>query len=230
MNKGIPCFDYTEIGPKGQKRIRFEFVEGDDELPSACTISLGDLDPMTGEPILDWTVFREYHRQRNREIYGNKKAVACPLSGQEKEARRELRTRIAVEFRQKYGYTPDQGTLKWLVNEQMPRQYRLEIDACCNEEGKSWTESVPEFADPAAEEAFREAEEDGKDPLVLFAAGLKGKEREVFRLLQLKADGVVIHGMFKDLARKWGMDPARVSQIKKRIGLKLIRFLKEQAE
>ena len=226
MNKGYPCFEYSEIGPKGQNRIDYRFVAGDDEIASRCRVSLGDTDPLTGERILDVTFFREYHRLRNREVYGNKKAVAAPLSAREKEARRRLQEEIAAGFVRDYGYAPDRGTLKWLLSEQAPREYRLELDSFVSEEGVSWADCVAAFADPSAEEDFREAESDG-DPLEAFAETLDGRELELFRLLQLKAEGCRMHGMICHLAAKWGMEQYQVSRMKLRLGRKLLAFLKE---
>ncbi len=61
MKKGIPCFDYSEIGPNGQNRITFSFATGNEDIASEMVVSLGDTDPMTGEKITDLTFFREYH-------------------------------------------------------------------------------------------------------------------------------------------------------------------------
>lgn len=227
-NKGFPCFEYSEIGPKGQNRIDFRFVTGDEEIASHVRVSLGDTDPLTGEKIIDVTIFQEYRRMHNQEVYGNKKAVVPPLSAREKEARCELRNRIAAKFRQEFGYMPDKGTLKWLLSEQAPREYRLEIDSFVTEEGDSWADCVAAFADPSAEEAFREAENNGENLLESFAETLDERELEMFRLLQMKADGCDMHGMICHLAAKWGMEQYKVSRMKARIGRKFREFIKEE--
>lgn len=229
MNKkGLPCFTYSEIGPKGQNRIDFRFVAGDDEIASRVRVSLGDIDPLTGEKIVDVTIFREYRRMHNQEVYGNKKAVAAPLSGREKENRRELQSRIAEKFKAEFGYEPDKGTLRYLLAWQAPRQYRVEIDSFVTKEGDSWADCVAAFADPSAEAAFREAENGGEDLLEAFAETLNARELEMFRLLQMKADGCDMRGMINHLAEKWGMEQYKVSRMKARIGLKLREFLKEE--
>ena len=228
MNKGFPCFEYSEIGPKGQNRIDYCFVAGDEEIASHVRISLGDPDPMTGEIIADRMLFREYHRMRNREIYGNKKAVVPPLSSREKEARRNLQEQIAECFMRDFGYAPDKGTLKWLMAEKAPKAYRLELDSCVSEDGISWADCVAAFADPSAEEAFREAENDGEDLLETFAETLDDRELEMFRLLQMKADGCNMHGMICHLAQKWGIDQSGVSRMKTRIGRRFQEFVKEE--
>ena len=55
MKKGIRCLDYNEIGRKNQTTIDYYFVTGDEEIPSHVCVSLGDVDPMTGEKITDVT-------------------------------------------------------------------------------------------------------------------------------------------------------------------------------
>ena len=49
-------------------------------------------------------------------------------------------------------------------------------------------------------------------------ASLDEKELELFRLLQMKADGCNMHGMICYLARKWGMEQYQVTRMKQRIG------------
>ncbi len=229
MKQGIPCFDYREIGPKGQNRIDFYFVTEGRDFRSSCSVSLGDTDPVTGEVIRDAGIFREYHRLRNREVYGNKKAVSVPLSDREREARREERDRIAAEFRRNYGYAPDRESLDWLLNEKMPKQYRVEIDGCRKEDGDPWTDRVMSFADPAAEAAFRAVEEEGHS-LDDFMAQFTGRRRDVLEMLLMKSDGKCVHGMGKALAEKWHVSPARISQDCLAVGATLLKWLREKEE
>ena len=227
VKKGIPCFDYSETGPKGQGRITFNFVAGDEDVAKDVTVSLGDPDPMTGEEITDLTFFREYHCQRNREIYYNKKAVAVPWSGKEKKERQALREEIASEFVRLYGYAPDRETLDWLLNERMPKRYRKEIDSFVNDEGESFADCMAEFADPAAEKAFREVEEEGHT-LDDFAETLTPIQQDVFRMLRMESEGIGVRGMGKALAEKWGVKPPDISYMKQQIGKKLKRWMQEE--
>ncbi len=226
MKTGIPCFDYTEIGPKGQDKITFQFVTGERNIPASAKVTLGDTDPMTGEKVTDVTFFREYHLQRNREIYYNKKAVACQLTGKEKEERQAIRTQIEEEIREKYGYAPDRGTLKWLVNERMPKQYRLEIDSFRDDEGASLTERMPEFADKEAEKDFQAIENEGHT-LDDFEETLSPIQRDVFNLLRMQSEGINVRGMGKQLAEKWHVDKSDISKTKQQIGKLLKRWMKE---
>lgn len=226
VNKGIPCFEYNEIGPKGQMKIDFRFVSGDGETASSCTVALGDPDPMTGERITDVTFFREYHLLRNREIYYNKKAVAAPWTSREKETRNALRERIASDFEAEHGYAPDKGTLDWLLGEQMPKRYCLQMDSLVNEEGESCVESMMAFSDPSAENAYREVEEEGHT-LDDFERTLTPIQQDVFRMLRMKSEGICVHGMGLKLAEKWGVHKSDISKTKLAIGKKLRKWLAE---
>ena len=226
MKKGISCFDYSEIGPKGQNRINFHFVTDSGEVESSCSVSLGDIDPMTGERITDLTFFREYHLLRNRQIYYNKKAVSAPLSGKEKEIRQALRQKIASDFVREYGYMPDNSTLNWLLHEKYPRQYRLELDSFYNDEGEFWGDCVAEFADPAAEKTFREVEEEGHT-LDDFEQTLSPFLQDIFRMLRQESEGINVRGMGKQLAEKWGVDKSYISRMKLKIGKLLQKWMKE---
>ena len=53
MKKGIPCFDNSVIGLKGQNRITFCFASGNEDIMPEITVSLGDMNPMTGEKITE---------------------------------------------------------------------------------------------------------------------------------------------------------------------------------
>ncbi len=226
MNKGIPCFEYREIGPKGQDRIDFEFVTGDKEIPVFSRVPLGDEDPMTGERITDARFFREYYLLRNQQVYYNKKAVTVPLTSREKERRNRLREKLAEEFTQRYGCRPEKRTLQYLLEQEWPKTRRLEIDRFVNEEGESLTEYMPAFADPLATEAFMEVENEGHT-LDDFGKTLKGLQADVFDMLKLEIAGICVRGMGNKLAEKWGVDKSAVSQAKKQIGYKLLKWMRE---
>lgn len=226
LSDKLECFDYSETGLKGQNRIAFHFVTDEGAFPSSRTVFLGDTDPMTGERITDLTVFREYHLQRNREIYYNKKAVSVPQSGKKKNARHELRERIAADFVRDYGYAPDSVTLNWLLHEKYPRQYRLEIDSFINENSEYWGDCVAEFADPAAEQAFRAVEEEGHT-LDDFEKTLSPFLRDIFRMLRMKSEGINVRGMGNQLAEKWGVGKSDISWMKLRIGKLLKKWMEE---
>ena len=43
------------------------------------TVATDEGKTQSGEKITDLTLFQEYRRMRNQEVYGNKKAIAVPL-------------------------------------------------------------------------------------------------------------------------------------------------------
>ena len=229
--KGIPCFVYYEIGQKNEKTIRYDFVSGDTkkplEIPLHAKVSLGDMDPKTGELITDLTFFRESRELHNHEVYLNKKARSVPLTDRVKALRREFRKRLAADFEQSFGYPPDKKTLNDLMAQECPRSYRVEIDAQKYDDGTTKDDRWMGFADRKTERLFRKAENGGIDPLDAFAETLDDREKEMFEMLQMKADGCNMCGMINFLADKWGLEQYKVSRMKTRIGLKLIKYLKE---
>ena len=78
MKKGIPCNDLRKVSAAECNSIVYTFVTEDGLTPSSCTVSLSDVDPLTGRPITDVEFFREYHMAANREAYYNSKAVRVP--------------------------------------------------------------------------------------------------------------------------------------------------------
>ena len=231
MKKGIPCFDYNETGKKNQTSIYYSFVSGDEEIPSHFRVSLGDVDPMTGEAITDVTFFQQYHTQRNHEIYLNKKAVAAaPTSSEAKKLRRELRKKLAADFERDNGYPPDKAMLNWLMRNSAPKNYRRMLDAKLQHGEQTLADILPEMADPAAERALCAVEEEKDTSLDRFAETLDGLEKDVFLMLQMEADGVDVRGMGRQLAAKWNRDKSMISKAKLSIGRKLLVWLKETAD
>ena len=180
MKKGIPCFDYYETGKKKQTSIYYSFVSGDEEIPSHFRVSLGDVDPLTGEAITDVTFFQQYHTQRNHEIYLNKKAVAAAPTSREAKLRRELRKKLAAEFERDNGYPPDKAMLNWLMRNSAPKNYRRMLDAKLQHGEQTLADILPEMADPAAERALCAVEEEKDTSLNRFAETLDGLEKDVF--------------------------------------------------
>lgn len=69
MKNGIPCNDYYHTLKAKKNRIEFRFVSDDGNTPSACTVKIGDRDPLTGEPVTDLDFFTEYYRLADHQIY-----------------------------------------------------------------------------------------------------------------------------------------------------------------
>ena len=230
MKKGIQCFDYNETGKKNQTSIYYSFVTGDEEIPSHFRVSLGDVDPMTGEAITDVTFFQAYHTQRNHEVYINKKEVAAAPVSREVKDRRELRKKIAEEFERDYGYPADKQMLNWLMRDQAPKKYRCMLDEKIEHGTRTLADVLPEMADRAAERALCAVEEENDSSLDRFGDSLSGLEKEVFLMLRMKVDGVDVRGMGNQLAAKWHQDKSMISKTKLLIGRKLLLWMKETAD
>ena len=230
MKKGIQCFDYNETGKKNQTSIYYSFVTGDEEIPSHFRVSLGDVEPMTGEAITDVTFFQAYHTQRNHEVYINKKEVAAAPVSREVKDRRELRKKIAEEFERDYGYPADKQMLNWLMRNQAPKKYRCMLDEKIEHGTRTLADVLPEMADRAAERALCAVEEENDSSLDRFGDSLSGLEKEVFLMLRMKVDGVDVRGMGNQLAAKWHQDKSMISKTKLLIGRKLLLWMKETAD
>ena len=71
MKKGIRCNETRFTNGDQRDRIQVEFVTDDGNTPSSCTVSIGDVDPVTGEKITDVTFFREYYRVVDHQVHKN---------------------------------------------------------------------------------------------------------------------------------------------------------------
>lgn len=225
MKKGIRCFDNTTVTEKNETLLKYKFVCGDEEIASSCRVSLGDVDPATGEKIVDREIFREIRYIQYDQAYHNRYENCVPWSKWEKEARNETRSQLAEEFIRDYGYAPDEDSLDWMLKEKWPNKYRVSIDAIPNSKSdEQFQDCLLLFEDTAASDAIQLVE----CSLDEFEKTLNDRERELFHLLQLKSEGFSIHGAVNDLADKWGVEQYKVSRMKKQIGLKLVKWLQDE--
>lgn len=230
VKKVLNCNETQFYGPEKQNAIRYEFVTGDPEIPSNMTISLGDMDPLTGETITDVEVFRDYNLKRNQEVYDNLKAMRPDYSKEEKEARRLERLRIAEEFREDYGYEPNLDTVRYLQEQRWKSRYVLHLDAFANEEKEDMDQDrISEMADPAAEKAFRELEDREEYARVLaFTGTLEGRLKDVFMLMILEALGKNGEMNGVTLGKKWNASKHAISRDRQKLKEMLRRWMKEE--
>jgi len=225
VKKGILCNDSKMQGPEKYNRIRYEFVTGDDMIPSDVTVSLGDVDPLTGKAITDVEIFQDYRRMRNRQVYCNLRVSRPEYAEKEKEERRLERLRIAEEFRADYGYEPTPEVVRYLQDSRWKSRYVLSLDSFVNEEeNESTLDYVSEMADPSAEEAFRCLEDrEEYARLLAFADTLEGRLKDVFQLMVLEALGEngAMNGV--TLEEKWHASKHAISRDR----LKLKEMLRE---
>lgn len=75
MRNGIPCNEYHYTPKAKRDRISFRFVTDNGNTPAGCDVRIGDIDPMTGERITNLTLFREYYRIVDNQIYVHEKEI-----------------------------------------------------------------------------------------------------------------------------------------------------------
>ena len=96
MKKGIRCNETRFTNGEDRDRIRYEFLSDDGNTPSSCTVRLGDIDSLTGEPVTDVTFFREYYRLVDHQVHKNLQAARRD-STQEQKVRCERERKAYTE-------------------------------------------------------------------------------------------------------------------------------------
>ena len=229
MKKGIECNSLRRADVHSEE-IVYRFVNDDDLTPSEVTVRLGNIDPMTGEPITDVTFFREYQAMENRQVYSNLKAARRPWTNEEMESRRKMKQEIKAEFEAEYGYTPSESTAQYLLEERWPISFVGSYDACVNEDGDDFRDYLPAFSDPQAKKAFPGEESDIEIAIREVRETLPERKKEVLDMLLLRAAYGVARGQkFRgaDLAEKWGVTHQLITQDRRYILKKLKKKLLE---
>jgi hypothetical protein len=88
--------------------LKYEFATEDGLTPSSCEIRLGDIDPMTGQPITDESVFKGYYQCVNREVRVNLKQIRLEKTKEERRKTNELKAGLSARFEQEHGYKPNE--------------------------------------------------------------------------------------------------------------------------
>ena len=96
--------------------IQWEYVGGSDGVPTKARISIGDTDPLTGEPITDITWFREYNRMANTQVEQNLRFLRPETETHEaaRSKRKLEKEQIRKEFMEEYGYEPGKDVVAYL--------------------------------------------------------------------------------------------------------------------
>lgn len=213
---GIRCNNtlFKKVGTC--KQIRYTFVSEDGNTPSACTISLGDIDPMTGEAINDVTFFQDYQREANHEVRLTLKGMRPGRTDAEKAERQRERAEIAREFKAEHGYVPDRDTVRYIQDSRQGNRYHIHLESCRNESGEECWQNLAAFADPTAEAAFPGNEDERVTAIYEVAAGLTGRQKDVFELMMDKYAGQKGGPTGKELAEKWGVNEMTISRDQKK--------------
>ena len=195
MKKGIRCNETRFTNGDKRDRIQFEFVTDDGNTPSSCTVSIGDVDPVTGEVITDLTFFREYYRV---------------VDWREAEKRKYIDA-----FTKKFGYAPSKDNVLFWLEQKEKERYHLSLSVFINEEDGTNT------VDWVGELSYMD-EKDEEIPVEIqalrdVAASLNGRKVEVYQAMIERAAGVQERLRFSDIARKWGVAPKQINKDQEKI-------------
>ena len=144
--KGIPANQthYTDL--KKRDRLVFEFVSDDGNTPSACTIHVGDKDPLTGEVITDMDFFiREYYKEEDHQIYRNLENSRKPYTKEQKAQREKMKQKFIREFEEEYGYRPSKDDILYHLEQKESERFNQYLDQIRNDEGEPADEFASEF-------------------------------------------------------------------------------------
>ncbi len=220
-SKGIPCNETRHTIKARKSRITFRFVTNDGNTPSACTVGIGDTDPITGETITDMTFFREYYRMEDHDIYSYWKSMKPPLTPTEKEQHNEKKARIAADFEKQYGYRPSNADLRWITDDFMPERFTVSIERFRDEEDNPECDRIKGLGIPS-EDPFAEDEPEDILRLREAASSLTGRLANVYEALLVKYAGGKEKITMTSLARKWGVSIQQIYKDRDRI-IRMIR-------
>ncbi len=221
MKKGVRCNETRNDSREGRDRIRYAFLSDDGVTPSSCTVQLGDIDTITGEPVTDVTIFREYYRLKDSQVRQNLKAERPEYTKEETARRRKARKEFAEDFRRRWGYEPSRDDLLYLMEEQ--ERWNLSLSVLVNEEGRDHTCRHREFSEPTV---FDEEESMEMQALREVAASLTGRDAEVFEGMFQRAAGGKERIRFSEIADKWGVSQKTIHEAQEKIK----RMIRKRAE
>ena len=222
---GIPCNETRRTLKAEKDRIRFRFVSDDGNTASSFSVKIGDTDPLTGEKITDMTVFEEYHKMVNHEVYTNWKDIHRPLTPGEKKQREEKKAAVIADFEKRYGYKPSASDIHWLVDDFMPDLYTASIERYRDEEGNPESDRISGLGIPC-EDPFGEDTPDEIQRLREVAASLTGRLADVYEAMLVKYAGGKECITLEELAGKWNVSAMQISKDQK----KIIRMIRDKNE
>ena len=211
QNKVTRCNDTRYVSRSDMSVLKYEFLSEDDNTPSSCEIRLGDVDPLTGLPITDESLFKGYYQCVNREVRVNLKQIRLEKTKEERRKTNELKARLSAEFEQEHGYKPNEDNLRLLVEqEEGSRYFLVPLDAIRNGDGESCAEILQSYSEPF-DDPFKE------EPLEIRAMrevgeSLTGKAKVLFDLMYDKFEDGATKVKRVDLADELGVSPAAVTK------------------
>ena len=204
MKKGIRCNETRYVNGPDRDRIRYEFLSDDDVTPSSCTVCLGDIDPLTGEPITDLTFFREYHRLVDHQVMKNIRAACAGYHTLEQKARREqMKGEYIAAFKAEHGYAPSKADVLYYLEQMEQETWNLSIDSLADREtGESYLDHCAFFCVPFDTDMEESVE---LQALREVGASLTGRKAEVYEAMLQREAGGQERIRFVDIADKWNV-------------------------
>ena len=228
ITNGVPCNDFIHTPKAKHNRITYRFVNDDSNTPSACTIRLGDIDPLTGKPITDVSFFTEYYRLVDHQVYANLKASRVDLTPEEKRRFTEEKTAFIKAFEEKYGYRPHRDDIRNALENRWPKTYHLSIQEMVNDEGDSKADQRMDLSEPAPD-PFDENIPADIAALRTVAASLTGRMADVYEALLVKYAGGKEKITMTALAEKWHVSVTQICSDRNKI-IRMIRKAIESAQ
>ena len=222
---GYECIETRRIKWKDQTSIRFYFLEGGADIPSSTTVKVGDIDTLTGEVITkEW--IETYLKFADDQVRTNLRYEQPQFTDREQAVRRKKKEAFKNEFLERWGYLPSEDDVADYMKEKVDgERMNLHIEALVDENGENIgpnmlrqlriTPVCPEDI-PTDIQALRDV-----------AATLTDREAEVYDVMADWAAGSGERLRFKDLAQEWGVSPARVNALHKKVKEKIIDHVDE---
>lgn len=215
MKKGIRCNETRFTNGEDRDRIRYEFLSDDGNTPSSCTVRLGDVDPVTGEKVMDVTFFREYYRLVDHQVHKNLQAERLEYTPLQKARRETEKAAYIKAFAEYWGYAPSKDDVLYHLEQLEEERWNQSVDSFVSHDtGESTLDWHPEFSVLA--------EMDVEIPLQLqalreVAASLTGRKAEVYEAMIQRAAGGKERIRFSEIAKKWGVAPKQITKDQERI-------------
>ena len=216
QNKVIRRNDTRYVSKANMSLLKYEFATEDGLTPSSCEIRLGDIDPMTGQPITDESVFKGYYQCVNQEVRVNLKQIRLEKTKEERRKTNELKARLSARFEQEHGYKPNEDNLRLLVEQEEGSQYfMLPLDSLRNEDGESYAEILQPYSEPF-EDPYKE------EPLQIRAMrevgeSLTGTLKVIFDKMSDRFDAGATKVKRVDLADELDVSPAAITKALEKI-------------
>ena len=217
MKKGIRCNDTHFTNGTDRIRIDFRFLSDDRNTPSSCSVRLGTIDPLTGDPISNVSFFSEYYKLVDHQVRKNLYTQRREYTPAEKIRRQKEKEAYIEEFTKRWGYPPSKDNVLYHLEQVEEETYHLPLSVFTNGETGF---STLDCKKDASFSYLAEMDEDV--PLRLqalrdVAATLTGRQAEVYEAMIQRAAGGQERLRFSDIAKKWGVAPKQITMDQQRI-------------